>query len=128
MLQSTYNFTNMQIQRVTNRNTTKEKLMKHLKENHIQIGNKLRLKQKRLWGNSKVSEWEIRDSIVEITNIVKDEWGENSRFEYKFLDMKRYNALPNAKIKKNGVGGTSFKIFNKEGNLRDQYKEQYFLI
>jgi hypothetical protein len=106
--------------------TTERKM--NLQKNDVQVGNKLRLKQKRLWGNSKVSEWETRDSVVEITNIVKDEWGENFRFEYKFLDMKRHNALPNAKIKKNGVGGTSFIIFDKKGNLREQYKDQYFLL
>jgi hypothetical protein len=101
-----------------------EKIME-LDRDHIKIGNKLRILSERLWSgtgdNGFERGMEKRNSLVKITKLF------DNRFEYKVIDLKRENPLPNSKENKLGRGGTSYIIFDKEGKLRDKYKDQYFL-
>lgn len=96
-----------------------------LDRDHIKIGNKLRILSKRIWSgtgpNGFESGTEKRNSLVEITKLF------DNRFEYKVIDCKRENPLPNSEENKLGRGGTSYIIFDKDGKLRDEYKDQYFL-
>ena len=99
--------------------------MKELNKDHIKVGNQLRILSELPWsGNGKngfETGTEKRNSLVEITKLF------DNRFEYKVIDCKRENPLPNSKENKLGRGGTAYIIFDKDGKLRDKYKDQYFI-
>ena len=66
-----------------------------LDRDHIKIGNKLRILSERLWSGTG-DNWfergmEKRNSLVKITKLFYN------RFEYKVIDLKRENPLPNSK-------------------------------
>jgi len=96
-----------------------------LTKDHIKIGNKLRILSKRIWSgrgdNGFETGTEKRNSLVEITKLF------DNRFEYKVIDCKKENPLPNSEDNKLGRGGTSYIIFDKDGKLRDKYKDRYFI-
>ena len=96
-----------------------------LNKDHIKIGNKLRILSKRIWSgegdNGFETGTEKRNSLVEITKVFEN------RFEYKVIDCKKENPLPNSEDNKLIKGGTSYIIFDKDGKLRDKYKDRYFL-
>ena len=96
-----------------------------LDRDHIKIGNKLRILSKRIWSGTGENGFETgtekRNSLVEITKLF------DNRFEYKVIDCKRENPLPNSEENKLGRGSTTYIIFDKDGKLRDKYKDQYFL-
>jgi hypothetical protein len=101
-----------------------EKIME-LNRDHIKVGNNLRILSERIWSGTGENGFETgtekRNSLVKITKLF------DNRFEYKVIDLKRENPLPNSEENKLARGGTSYIIFDKEGKLRDKYKDQYFL-
>lgn len=96
-----------------------------LNKDYIKIGNKLRILSKRIWSGTGDNGFETgtekRNSLVEITKVFEN------RFEYKVIDCKKENPLPNSEDNKLIRGGTSYIIFDKDGKLRDKYKDRYFL-
>ena len=96
-----------------------------LNKDYIKIGNKLRILSKRIWSGTGDNGFETgtekRNSLVEITKVFEN------RFEYKVIDCKKENPLPNSEDNKLIRGGTSYIIFDKDGKLRDKYKDRYFI-
>ncbi len=93
-----------------------------INRDHIKISNKLRILSKRIWSgtgpNGFESGTEKRNSLVEITKLF------DNRFEYKVIDCKRENPLPNYEENKLGRGGTTYIIFDENGKLREENKDQ----
>ena len=96
-----------------------------LNKDYIKIGNKLRILSKRIWSGTGDNGFETgtekRNSLVEITKVFQN------RFEYNVIDCKIENPLPNSEDNKLIRGGTSYIIFDKDGKLRDKYKDRYFM-